>query len=107
MLFVCVTANAEVAWLGHEAESTTGRLLQKVYSPVTMRAWLEEHVITIEGTPEEWRGFLERLLVAYQRYPTERFMREFMDNLKKEYPPREEKPTARNWMPDLEWYDKH
>lgn len=81
------------------------RLLQKVYGPVTMQAWLQEHLITVEGTPEEWRGFLERLLAAYQRYPTESFER-FMHELKK-YPPREEKPTARNWMPDLDWYDRH
>jgi hypothetical protein len=34
-----------------------------------MRAWLQEQLITVEGTPEEWRGFLESLFAAYKQYP--------------------------------------
>jgi hypothetical protein len=80
---------------------------EQVYSPVTMRAWLQEQLITVEGTPEEWGKFLESLFAAYKQYPGDRLMRElFLDKLK-QYPPRAEKPTTRNWMPDLEWYDKH
>jgi len=72
-----------------------------------MKAWLGEQLITVEGTPEEWAEFLERLFSAYKYYPGDRMMRElFLDALKR-YPPREEKPPARNWMPDLERYDKH
>ena len=72
-----------------------------------MQAWLGEQLITLEGTPEEWRGFLERLFAAYKQYPDDRFMRELFKDKLKEYPPRQEKPTARNWVPDLQWYDRH
>ena len=73
-----------------------------------MKAWLGEQLITVEGTPEEWSRFLESLFYPYKNYPGDAIMRKlFGDKLKKYPPPKDEKPTARNWTPDLEWYDKH
>ncbi|MGB2622438.1 MAG: hypothetical protein WA857_06390 [Candidatus Acidiferrum sp.] len=72
-----------------------------------MKAWLREQLITIEGTHEEWAEFLERLFWAYKYYPGDRMRRDLLLDVLKEYPPKEEKPPARNWTPDLEWYDKH
>jgi hypothetical protein len=71
-----------------------------------MQAWLGKQLITVEGTPEEWAKFLDRLFYAYKNYPGEPLMRLFMDTAK-QYPPKQENPTKRNWMPDLKWYDDH
>jgi hypothetical protein len=72
-----------------------------------MKAWLGEQLITVEGTPEEWAKFLERLFYAYKYYPGEALMRQLFIDTVKQYPLKQENPTKRNWMPDLEWYDKH
>jgi hypothetical protein len=67
-----------------------------------MQVWLKHHLITLEGTPEEWARFLERLFYA-QNYPGDSLMRQFFAGAAKQYPPKQENATKRNWMPDLDF----
>lgn len=70
-----------------------------------MRAWLQEELITIEGTLEEWRTLLERMVMAHRQYPSD-WIREIHERLK-QFPYDGKTPAVSNTLPDLEWHDKH
>ena len=71
-----------------------------------MRAWLQDELITVEGTPEEWRKLKDWMSVAYRDYVPDRAFREFSGRMKK-LAERGGKLAVSNTRPDLEWYDKH
>ncbi|MDE3170905.1 MAG: hypothetical protein KGL75_12245 [Acidobacteriota bacterium] len=81
-----------------------------VYDAGAMRAWVDPDLITVEGTPDEWRDLVLRIMAAYAEYnSTDAVIREFvafvkqqkaLEDLKKQRP-------RSGRRPDLEWYDKH
>jgi hypothetical protein len=68
-----------------------------------MRAWLRDQLITIEGTPEEWRSLIKQ---GYDQHTTREFFQWLKDRAE-EMKAGGKRPAVSNTLPDLEWYNKH
>jgi hypothetical protein len=72
-----------------------------------MRAWLEDPLITVEGTIEEWRLLIPRIVGSYHEYNSiESVLNDLVDFFK-EKAAKGKRPAVSTRAPDLEWYDGH
>lgn len=73
-----------------------------------MQAWLSENLITVEGTSDEWRLFILRLVSAYEETQTYDYLiHEFAQAMKEMAEQNRRKPATSTKRPDIEWYDRH
>jgi hypothetical protein len=72
-----------------------------------MQFWFDEKTIRVEGTHEEWRGLVQRMVTEFNKYNSTDSVVHDLVKFLNETAAVNRRHTRRKRRPDLEWYDTH